>query len=400
MVVALLVLGVPCVCRADALDDAARELAGKITTTIAPGEAVVLNIRNLSSLTAAEVAAVRHALEAELQSRALGLVQESAPHIEIRVTLSENFEGYLWVAEFARGETPVVAMVALARLAAAGRSRLASALVIQRELVWEQEEPILDLALLDTQGGSTPTMLVLEPAKVSVYRRETGRWDLWHWYPLPATRPWPRDLRGRISIRDHSFSAQLPGVECKGDFGKATKMECEESTAPWALVKGNEPSGEFYFVAARNFFIDGQFRSGEGGGKLPPFFSAAAVRKNDRTYWIFMGVDGRARLYGKQSEEPEAIFTGWGSDVAGIQTPCGSGGQVLATRPGDWTEPDTMRAYEVVDRDVVAVSPPVEFPGPVTALWPATDGSNAIAVVRNLKTERYEAYRLSFLCGR
>ncbi len=399
MLFALLTLGVPCVCQADVLDDAARELAGKITATLAPGEAVVLNLRNLSSLTAPEVAVVRHALEAKLQSRGVRLVQDSASHVEIRVTLSENFEGYLWVAEFARGETPAVAMVALARPAAAGRSRASSALVIQKELVWEQEEPILDLALLDTQDGPRSTMLVLEPAKVSVYRRETDRWELWHPYSLPATRPWPRDLRGRIFVRDHSFSAQLPGMECKGDIGK-TKMECEESTAPLGLADGNEPSEEFYFVAGRNFFTDRRFRSGEGGGKLPPFFSAAAVQKNDGAYWIFTVVDGRARLYRKQSEEPEAIFTGWGSEVAGIQTQCGSGGQVLATRPGDWTEPDAIRAYEIVDHDVVAVSSPVEFPGPVTALWPATDGSNAIAVVRNLKTEHDEAYRLSFSCGR
>ena len=73
--------------------------------------------------------------------------------------------------------------------------------------------------------------------------------------------------------------------------------------------------------------------------------------------------------------------------------------QLLVTRPGDWTQPDAIQAFEIIERQVVAISQPVEFDGPVTALWPASDGKSVAAVVRNLKTGQYEAYRLTISCS-
>jgi hypothetical protein len=45
------------------------------------------------------------------------------------------------------------------------------------------------------------------------------------------------------------------------------------------------------------------------------------------------------------------------------------------------------------------VSQPVEFNGAITALWTDSDGTGAIAVSQNSETGRYEAYRLSIVCG-
>ena len=59
-----------------------------------------------------------------------------------------------------------------------------------------------------------------------------------------------------------------------------------------------------------------------------------------------------------------------------------------------------MRAYEFPDRDPVAVSAAVDFPGGiVTALWTEAKGDTAIAVVRNRETGSYEAFRLAVACG-
>jgi len=90
---------------------------------------------------------------------------------------------------------------------------------------------------------------------------------------------------------------------------------------------------------------------------------------------------------------------GWGSQIVGLQTGCGSGWQVLASQAGDLNIPDAVQAYEIVNRKPVPVSSPIEFAGPITELWPLADGSRAIAIARNLQTGTYEAYRLSVSCG-
>ena len=60
---------------------------------------------------------------------------------------------------------------------------------------------------------------------------------------------------------------------------------------------------------------------------------------------------------------------------------------------------DTVRAYEFPDRDPVAVSPAVDFPGQISALWTEAKGDSAVAIVNNRETGGYEADRLAVACG-
>jgi len=90
----------------------------------------------------------------------------------------------------------------------------------------------------------------------------------------------------------------------------------------------------------------------------------------------------------------------WGSDLASLKTSCGAGWQVLATSSEEGSA-DSVRAYEFPDRDPVAVSAAVDFPGAgvVTALWTEAKADTAIAVVRNRETGSYEAFRLAVACS-
>jgi hypothetical protein len=60
-----------------------------------------------------------------------------------------------------------------------------------------------------------------------------------------------------------------------------------------------------------------------------------------------------------------------------------------------------VRAYEFPDRDPVAVSAAMDFPGSgvVTTLWTEVKGDTAIAVVKNQETGNYEAFRLAVVCS-
>jgi hypothetical protein len=60
-----------------------------------------------------------------------------------------------------------------------------------------------------------------------------------------------------------------------------------------------------------------------------------------------------------------------------------------------------VRAYEFPDRDPVAVSAALDFPGGgiITALWTEAKADTAIAVVKNRETGSYEAFRLAVVCS-
>jgi hypothetical protein len=70
---------------------------------------------------------------------------------------------------------------------------------------------------------------------------------------------------------------------------------------------------------------------------------------------------------------------------------------VLATLPGAG-ERDGIQAFTIVNRAPLPVTPILEFPGAITALW--VSGGATVAVTRNSVTGKYEAYLLTVACGR
>jgi len=211
---------------------------------------------------------------------------------------------------------------------------------------------------------------------------------------------WPdRSLR---SAQGRLFDAYLPGVKCHGAVEPALSVDCQDLDEPWPLGAPQKAIGEEVlraaYAAGRNFF-DGRLMSASGEERqLPPFFSGAALPMNGSVLWILEGVDGRARVFSNTYQAIET-FSGLGSDVASVKSGCGNDWLLLADAATDSKEPDGVRAYEIGRHEALAVSPSVEFPGPITALWPAADGDSALAVCRNFETRRYEAYSLSVSCS-
>ena len=359
--------------------DAAKQLAAKIAAGLPPREAITPELRNLSSLSAAEVAAARRALEAELQARGLLLNGPSQERVSVRVTFSENLQGYIWVADWIRNDSAQIAIVTLARPAGSPQNSLVSSMVLRRQLIWEQEEPILDLLIQALGAGREPTLLVLEPSRLATYKKHDGSWQLDRRYALARSSSSLRDMRGRFKITAKSVEITFAGDSCVLPQEPGTEIECHSVEQPWPPSAGG--------IVERM------------GKKTPPAFSETSLRADRRLVIAIAGMDGLARLY-EQGADPVAAVPGWGSDLLAVQSPCGSGSQLLVTGTEDFTVSDVIQAYEIHDRQAVAVSPPMEVPGPVTALVPfGSDLEKAIAVVRNLKTGRFEALQLSISCA-
>ena len=371
-------------------DASARELAEKIIAHAQSRSSLSLTVKNISSLPPSRVAEVQRALESDLRRRGVSLVEPERAIDQARVTLSENTSGYLWVAEVGHDDSWDVAMVRVPVLAPTERT--STALTLRRTTLWSQPEPMLDV--VSTADGG---LLVLGRDAVSLYRVQDRKWRLAGSVPLTPSRPWPRDLRGRLVIEaDGSFRTYLPGVQCAGTIQPQFNLACQGSDDPWPL----SPEVNAFFSGHRNFFAGAVKLAGSGqAGDLGPFYSAAIFAQGERGFWIVAFTDGSAKLINAQGQVVTA-FNGWGSDLAGITSDCGSGWQALATRATDSTLPDSLTAYEIANRDAVEAAPPVEFSGPIAALWSASDGRSVTAISHNLRTGDYEAFSVSAVCGR
>jgi hypothetical protein len=370
------------------------QLARKIAAATGPG-AVALDTANRSSLSRSDVEQIRRGLLAELGALGLRFVNADQASATVQVTFSENLQNYVWVAEIRQGnnETSAV-MVATPRPILSAESSPPAALIIQKTLLWTDENRILDVALVN----STPQyMIVLEPQSVLLFRFQDGRSQQAQSLPILHSHPWARDLRGRLILRkDHLFDAYLPGIFCRSSTIAPLTLKCYESDDPWPLGTGESGLSAF-FAPSRNFFTGALSPGIERQTTVGAFYSAAVLPRDKYKLWIFAGVDRQVHLLDGMRDQPVEKLD-WGSDIAGVHSGCGLGWQVLVTGTGQ-AAVETARAFEIADREPVAIGRPVEFNGSITALWADADESGAIAVSQNSETGKYEAYRLSIICG-
>jgi hypothetical protein len=409
---------------ASGFGDAARQLAHKISAASGPG-AFALNVTNGSSLDEKSVREVRSALEAELDVEGVHATKAEQATGAVEVILSESLRDYVWTAEIKIGsDEKKVAMISLARPPAETPFVAAFPVVLKTTLLLSQERPMLDAALVDMPGGAR--LIMLEAGAVLVYRQGTsprsanstgvsnsaaysaGRWELEASLPIAHSRPFPRDLRGRLLMRrDHLFDVYLPGTFCRtnSSAGASLAIACNDSDDPWPLTSltplaSEDSSVRAFFASKRNFFTGALSPAIGKISNVPSFYSAAALPRSNYTLWVFAAADGSLHLVDGITDQ--AIRgVNWGSDVAAVHSGCGAGTQLLTSdvdKRGE-TENDDLRAFEIPDRDPVAASAAVEFDGQIVALWPESGGTGAIAIVKRMDTGWYEAYRISVSCG-
>jgi len=390
-----------------------QQLARKIVAVTGPG-AIALSVENRSSLGRRDSEIIQNGLRAALEGLGLRFVKEDQAAASVTITLSENPESYVWVAEIHQGASDAaVVMVSAARPEGSTQARDSVPLSLRKIPLWGQDTPILDVAVLEE--NSTPTHIaVLDPEKISLYRLQGGKWQQEQALPVAHERPWPRDLRGRlVPASDHLLDAYLPGVICASTAALPFVLNCHESDDPWPLVAagltgGNAfpsanssvslaavvPRMRAFFAPTRNFFT-GALTPGVGKfTTVPKFYAAVPLPRDKYVLWLFAATDGQVHMVDGMSDQSARL--GWGTDLAAVKTPCGGGWQVLAPASGEQTE-GALRAYEFPDRDPVAVSAATDLPGTITALWTEARGDTAVVIVKD--GESYAAFRVAVACG-
>jgi hypothetical protein len=313
-------------------------------------------------------------------------VDQGQSAASIRISLSEDLRNYVWIAEIKMAANDSsVTILSAPRLKFSISPLEGTALSIRKSLLWSSEEQILDVA--EISGGN---LLVLYPEEVTLYKSQGGKLQAQQSMAVTHAQPWPRDLRGRLVPRkDYLFDAYLPGVFCRSAGTVPLALSCRQSDDPWPIGSEQFPLSGF-FTPARNYFT-GALSPGVGKQRSITAFYSAALSPGS-ALWLFAGVDGNIHFVDGVSEQTANL--GWGSDIAGIRSECGSGSQILVTGVDD-----SVRAFEMNGREPVPATQPVTLDGSVTALWPAADGGSAIAVSRNRETGAYEAFRLTVTCG-
>ena len=204
-------------------DEGTAALARNIASISGPGT-MALDIKNSSSLPAEKISEIRRSLEAQLQSSGIRVADTNTAATAVTLTLSENVQGYLWVAQIKQGSDVRVVMQSVARMQATVMAAKNKSVSIHATMLIAQGQTILDATQLP---GLSPYLAVLEPDQVVIYRMNSGRWAPEQSLAITHSRVWPRDLRGRlVPGSDHLFDVYLPGIFCTYSAATPLRMEC------------------------------------------------------------------------------------------------------------------------------------------------------------------------------
>jgi hypothetical protein len=322
--------------RAQPMAEAGTQLADLISSLLQRRATVSLEFQNLTALAPAESSSFRAALQQELRKTGVETATAAQPET-LRVTISENVRGLLFIAAVSSGENRQVVMLPWSGPPAPERKPRVK---FSMRPMLEQSEPVLDILLVD----SASELLVLSPSKVSSYRMDGGKWTPAGVAGVSWARPLPRDPRGRLENVPGGFRVFVPGTSCSGTVQPDFRVTCAPGNDTWPL-NPRDPSIGVRWVTDRN------------------------------------------------------VLDGLASEQSTIENPCGAGWMMLGSAAGDAEDHDQIQAYEMVDGQAVAASDLLFLPGPVTALWPSETPGQSTVVIRNSKTGNYEASRLGVACA-
>jgi hypothetical protein len=390
-VCALLVLSLPRAAAAQqeppSIPSAATEFVQLILSRGGSPSAVAVTFQNLAAIPTETQESLQNAMFNAFRSANVRLVKPEQAIAEVQITFSEDWLGYVWIANIQQGSSSQVVIKKLPRQQRATSSRTPT-ITLRKVPVWQQETPILDF-FQDNQN-----LLVLDPEQLSLYTSDSGQWRLRQTLGIPHQSPWPRDMRGRLEVHDREINVFLPGARCSGRISPPS-LDCRASDDPWPL----QPGQLVAFYSPRRNFFSGLLAGQSAGASVVPFFSAATWQSGDQRLWTFTGTDGRARLFQNDLAAPVAIFNGWGSTLAAVHSTCGSGWQLLTSSPADTTRPDSIQAVEINGHEALPVSSPIDLSGDVEALWTAGNYDQVVNGVLHSQSGKYEAFTLAIICN-
>jgi hypothetical protein len=205
-------------------------LADKIAAITKRGESLSLEVKDMSSLSAADVDALHDVLVTDLARRNRRITKESPADATLQVTFSESANGYVCIAEILDGvkENVVMVSVAAPNQKASGRE---APITLRRKLIWEQQARIVDFGILaEGSTGEASVLIVLDADNLSFYRSQDKDWKLAREITIEHARPPQRDIRGRIDLQ--AGKAQLSDAECAGDFRRPESVICTTMEPP------------------------------------------------------------------------------------------------------------------------------------------------------------------------
>jgi hypothetical protein len=328
-------------------EDLIPELVAKIASAIPGGVPVSVTVAAGDSVE--DAAAIRTRVTVLFAARGIRTADAAAATTAVAIGCGRNLRERVCVAQIQSDGRDQIATVTR-RLTSPAQVSATASLALELRPLLSQQTQILDIATFGDR------LLVLDVAAVSIFERKDGAWRSVQSRPLPVSRPWPRDPRGRARVDGNRFDLFLPAMTCSGRTD-SLEVNCTEGQQPWPIGVANRG-----LEGGRNYF-----KTPEGA----IFYNAAP------------------------------LGAGADDDAIALTAACAPGMYVAAVSPSGRVESgDLLQLSRVAGDRLVHAASPVILPGVLTALWAQPDQASAVVVTHDVRAGRYDAFQTTISCSR
>ncbi|HLK03978.1 MAG TPA: hypothetical protein VKT53_06015 [Candidatus Acidoferrum sp.] len=218
--------------RDDSVEAVVRNLAKRIAAELPRAKAGCVNWNNHSAVSEERSQQMKSAFLDELQGKqnaaapaaagscAVSVTMERTPSQIVMTAGMENGEKQYWIASIPRAGLPA-------------ENEGASVPRLEKELLWQQSERILDALFIRGTNGDADRLAILTKDALTVHQKQSGAWKLLHTNPLGEAETAQRAPIGALYFspdQPDKLKIVIGGKSCQTTFGEGASLACTQTT--------------------------------------------------------------------------------------------------------------------------------------------------------------------------
>jgi hypothetical protein len=225
------------VCAAEARDDSAehhvRELAHRVSAELPRNKMSCVAWTNHEAVSEARSQQLKNAFAEELQGKVGDSAAAASGNCAVSVDLEKTPTQIVFTAGLENGVEKQHFFAAVSRAGIPTESAGPATPRLGKELLWQQNERILDAIFVRGENGARDRLIVLQKDALVVYEKQAGEWKAALTKPPGEAAVTQRAPRGEIY-----FSVEQPdrakivfaGKSCQANLGDASALNCVASS--------------------------------------------------------------------------------------------------------------------------------------------------------------------------
>jgi len=190
-------------------------------------------------------------LRRELEKRRLNITEEAGAPL-LRIGLAETPTQVVLAASIHVADRDEVRLVSVPRVTLRAADLPVVPMRIERQLVYESADRILDASSLSSAAGGEIALLAYRSGELIVLRLNTSG-EVTHTFELPVESAHAsRDPRGELNVQANEAEILLPGKSCKFTWAAASEAKCHSAKTVWrgaAILAPPCDAGEWKLLA-------------------------------------------------------------------------------------------------------------------------------------------------------